>query len=69
MAQGRSRAERERLFHEGRCMGSRCRQEVKNGDGNQFLELAGSFARLCERCASKRMQVVGRGEQAVPARG
>ena len=56
MASGRSRAERERLFSEGRCMGPRCRQEVKNGDGSQFLEQDGTLSRLCPRCSSQRMQ-------------
>jgi len=55
MAAGRSRAERERLFQEGRCMGTRCRQYVKNGDGSQFLEPDGSFSRLCLHCGSLRM--------------
>jgi len=56
MAAGRSRAERERLFQEGRCMGSRCRQEVKSGDGSQFLEENGSVSRFGVRCATSRMQ-------------
>lgn len=55
MARGRSRAERERLFHEGRCMAPRCRQVVKNGDGSQFLEEDGTFSRLCPRCTWDRM--------------
>lgn len=55
MARGRSRSDRERLFHECRCMGSRCRQEVRNGQGSQFMEEDGTFSRLCPRCASERM--------------
>jgi hypothetical protein len=56
MAAGRSRAHRERLFQEGRCMAPRCRQFVKNGDGSQFLEEDGSYSRFCPRCASQQMQ-------------
>jgi len=56
MAQGRSLAERERLLQEGRCMAPRCRQDVKNGDGSQFLEEDGTYSRFCKRCASNRMQ-------------
>ena len=56
MARGRSRAERERLLEEGRCMAPRCRQDVKNGDGSQFLEEDGTYSRFCTCCASKRMQ-------------
>jgi hypothetical protein len=56
MATGRSGADRERLFSEGRCMAPRCRQVVKNGDGSQFLEEDASYSRFCTRCASSRMQ-------------
>ncbi len=56
MARGRSRAERERLFAEGRCMATRCRQDVKIGDGSQFLEEDGIYSRFCARCAAARMQ-------------
>jgi len=56
MACGSSRAERERLFQECRCMAPRCRQEVKNGDGSQFLEEDGTYSRFCTRCAEARMQ-------------
>lgn len=56
MAQGRSRAERDRLFLEGYCMAHRCRQHVKDGDGSQFLERDGSYSRLCPECASGRLR-------------
>lgn len=55
MARGRSRSDRERLFHEGRCMAPRCRQEVRNGQGSQFMEDDGTVSRLCPRCTSERM--------------
>lgn len=55
MARGRSTSDRERLFHEGRCMGPRCRQEVRNGQGSQFMEEDGTVSRLCPRCASERI--------------
>lgn len=51
MTHARNRAERERIFDSGRCMAFRCRQVVKTGDRNKFLEKDGSISRLCPRYA------------------
>lgn len=56
MATGRSREERQRLLESGVCMGRFCRQNVDPGHGAQFLELDGTWTRLCPRCARTRME-------------